>query len=150
MLHPSLPISVIGISFCCGIVLREMITDSPSFTLVGFAFVFMLLGHSKRWQIVFWSAVVGAFVLLGMIRHVPVKNKEATNERQLVVMVQKPLNTNSFGHQYIVKNQDDNERLLLQTPLSQTFLTGDRLLIQASRVPIQNPRIPSILILKPI
>ena len=81
--------------------------------MVGFAFVFMWLSHSKRWQIVFWSAVVGAFVLLGMIRHVPVKNKEANHEKQIVVMVQKPLNTNSFGHQYIVKNQDDNERLLL-------------------------------------
>ena len=142
MLQPSLPISVIGISFCCGIVLREMVTDSPSFTMVGFAFVFMWLSHIKRWQIVFWSAVVGAFVLLGMIRHVPIKNKEANHEKQIVVMVQKPLNTNSFGHQYIVKNQDDNERLLLQTPLSQTFLIGDRLLTQGSLVPIPKPKNP--------
>ncbi len=57
-------------------------------------------------------------------------------------MVQKPLNTNSFGHQYIVKNQDDNERLLLQTPLSQTFLIGDRLLTQGSLVPIPKPKNP--------
>lgn len=143
MSHPSLPIAISGLSFCCGIILQEKIAQPPSFALATLLFSLMLVGHIKRWRFIFLGATIGAFVLLGMMRFVPVTNEQASNNKHIEAIVHKPLNTNSFGHQYILKNQDDNELLLLQTPLNHQLIIGDRLLVQAVLTPIAKPKNPT-------
>ena len=142
MPHPSLPIAIIGLSFCYGIILQEKIAQPHSFALAGMFFILMLVGHIKRWRFMFFGATIGAFVLLGMMRFVPVTNEQTSDSKLLKAVVHKPLNTNSFGHQYIVKNEVDNELLLLQTPLNHLLIIGDRLLIQAVLTPIPKPKNP--------
>ncbi len=142
MSHPSLPIAIIGLSFSCGIIVQEKIAQPPSFAAVGLFFCLMFIGHVLRWRKLFFGTTIGAFVLLGMLRFSPVALKEASKSEQIEVVVHQALNTNSFGHQYILKSQTDNERLLLQTPLNHPLTVGDRMLVQAVLVPLAKPKNP--------
>lgn len=141
MPHPSTPIAIITLSFSVGILFREGGFKPSFFWLIGFA-IALFISHFKKWQELFWVTLIGCFVALGIMRFPPAITVSASLKKQHEIEVIKALHTHSFGHQYLVKSNAD-ELLLLETPLDNTFLVGDRYLIYGTLEPIPTSKNPA-------
>jgi len=140
MPHPSAPIAVIMLAFAAGILLRETGIE-PHFLYLIFCAAVLGISHVKRWYYLFWIATSACFLILGMMRYKPPENTSTPLPNFHEITIAKPLNTTSFGHQYIIKTSFD-EWVLLQTDLDKVFTVGDRFLVYGTLAPIAPPKNP--------
>lgn len=140
MPHSSAPIAVITLAFTAGILLREIGVQLHFLYLV-LSVIALGVSHVKRWYYLFWAATSACFLILGMMRYMPPKNALTSSPNFHEITIAKPLNTNSFGHQYIIKTSS-GERILLQTDLDKVFSAGDRFLVYGTLAPIAPPKNP--------
>ena len=140
MPHPSAPIAVITLAFGAGILLRE-VGIQPHFLYLILCTTVLGISHVKRWYYLFWAATSACFLILGMMRYMPPENTATSSTNFHEITIAKPLNTNSFGHQYIIKTSS-GEWILLRTDLDKVFTAGDRFLVYGTLAPIAPPKNP--------
>lgn len=140
MPHPSAPIAVITLAFGAGILLRE-VGVQPHFLYLILCAAVLGISHVKRWYYLFWVATSACFLILGTMRYMPPENASTSSSNLHEITISKTLNTNSFGHQYIIKTSFD-EWVLLQTDLERVFSVGDRFLVYGTLAPIAPPKNP--------
>jgi competence protein ComEC len=140
MPHPSAPIAVITLAFAAGILLRE-VGVQPHFLYLILCAAVLGISHVKRWYYLFWIATSACFLILGTMRYMPPENTSTSSPNFHEITIAKPLNTNSFGHQYIIKTPS-GEWVLLQTDLDKVFSIGDRFLVYGTLAPIAPPKNP--------
>ena len=62
--------------------------------------------------------------------------------RHYTIEIKKVQSTSTYGHQYVVKTQE-NESVLLQTSLESDFAVGHRFLVHGKLIPISPPKNPT-------
>lgn len=139
MPHSSTPIAVIGLSICCGILLREFFAVPFLFLFLVGSAGFLVLGHIKRWTFLFWVSTVSCFICLGMMRHNPVTETLSTSKSLQEITVINVLKTTPSRQQVLVELR--SRELVLWQPKRDLILTlGDRFLIQSALTPIEPPK----------
>lgn len=141
MPHPSMPITVIALSFSAGILLREA-GFQPSFLIFLVSVAALTVCHYKRWFTVFLFTVGGCFLILGMMRYKPPNSTYSSNPKTHTIEIKKVQNTSAYGHQYVVKTTQ-NESVLLQASLEHAFAIGDCFLVHGTLEPIAAPKNPT-------
>lgn len=140
MPHSSAPIAVITLAFSGGILLRE-VGFQPHYLYLVLSVSVLSISHVKRWYYLFWVATTGCFMILGTLRYVPLESPSTSSLNLHRITIAKYLNTNAFGHQYIIKTSS-HELFFLETDFDKVFTVGDRFLIYGFLTPFTAPKNP--------
>ena len=142
MPHPSTPIAAIALSFGVGILLRETHGVQPSFFFLVFCSTGLVLCHLNRWKGLFLFATCICFLILGTMRHNPSIESRISASNHYTIEIKKVQSTSTYGHQYVVKTQE-NDSVLQQTSLEGDFAVGHRFLVHGKLIPISPPKNPT-------